>query len=58
MLCKKYQVKKIIYSASASCYGISKEIPTSESSKLSPEYPYALTKKLGEDLIIHWGQGI
>ena len=56
MLCKKYQVKKIIYSASASCYGISKEIPTSESSKLSPEYPYALTKKLGEDLIIHWGK--
>ena len=55
-LCKKYNIKKFIYSASASCYGISKKFPTTEEAKISPEYPYALTKRLGEELVIHWGK--
>ena len=54
--CLKFKIKKIIYAASASCYGISKEIPTSEKSKISPQYPYALTKRLGEEMVLHWGQ--
>ena len=28
--------------------------PTKEASEIKPEYPYALTKKMGEDLVLHW----
>ena len=54
--CLKHNIKKIIYAASASCYGISKEIPTSEKSEILPQYPYALTKRLGEELVLHWSE--
>lgn len=47
---KKNKVKKFIYSASSSCYGIPKKYPTPENAELSPEYPYALTKKMGEEI--------
>ena len=33
----KHKVKKIIYSASSSCYGIPKNYPTSESENISPQ---------------------
>ena len=39
--------KKIIYAASSTCYGIPEIYPTPETAKLSPQYPYALTKLLG-----------
>lgn len=48
-------VKKIVYAASSSCYGIPDVFPTSESSAIHPQYPYALTKYLGEQLVLHWG---
>ena len=48
--CVKHKVKKIIYTASSSCYGISKNTPTSENEKINPEYPYALTKYLESKL--------
>ena len=51
---RKEKIKKFIYSASASCYGIPKEYPTNENSKIKLEYPYALTKYLGEELVLHW----
>ena len=54
--CLKNNVKKIIYAASSSCYGIPYIYPTDEKSPIKPEYPYALTKKLGEDLILHWSK--
>lgn len=54
--CVKHKVKKIIYTASSSCYGISKNTPTSENEKINPEYPYALTKYLGEQIILHWSK--
>jgi len=53
---KKYKIKKVLYSASSSCYGIPKLYPTKENSKISPEYPYALTKYLGEQIVLHWGK--
>ena len=53
--CKKKNVKKIIYAASSSCYGIPKKYPTSEKSSILPKYPYALTKRLGEQIIFHFG---
>ena len=52
--CKKYKVKKLIYAASASCYGLPKKFPTNEKQKINPMYPYALTKWIGEELILHW----
>ena len=51
---KKIKIKKLIYAASASCYGIPEKYPTDEKSKIDPQYPYALTKFLGEQLVIHW----
>ena len=54
--CRKNKIKKIIYSASSSCYGIPDKFPTLESAEIRPQYPYALTKNLGEQLIMHWSQ--
>ncbi len=53
---KKKKIKKIIYAASSSCYGIPKKYPTSESCPILPQYPYALTKRLGEQIIFHFGE--
>jgi len=54
--CRKYNIKKIIYTASSSCYGIPDDYPTNESAEIRPQYPYALTKNLGEQLVMHWCQ--
>ena len=53
---KNKQVKKCIYAASASCYGIPSDYPTNEKSKIDPKYPYALTKYLAEEMVIHWAK--
>ncbi len=53
---RKYEIKKLVYAASSSCYGIPKEYPTQESAEIKPQYPYALTKRLGEELVLHWGK--
>jgi len=53
---RKHKVKKIVYAASSSCYGIPDNYPTSESAEIRPQYPYALTKSLGEELCMHWHQ--
>ncbi len=52
----KYKIKKVIYSASSSCYGVPKKYPTIEDSELSPKYPYALTKLMGEQILMHWNK--
>lgn len=54
--CRKYSVKKIIYTASSSCYGIPKKFPTDEKEIIDTQYPYALTKYLGEQLCFHWSK--
>lgn len=46
--------KKFIYAASSSCYGAPDE--TAEYDECCPRYPYALTKYLGEQLVMHWNQ--
>jgi UDP-glucose 4-epimerase len=46
-------VKRFIYAASSSCYGMA-ETPTDESHPISPEYPYALSKYMGECAAFHW----
>jgi UDP-glucose 4-epimerase len=54
--CLKFKIKKLLYSASSSCYGISKKFPTKESEKINPMFPYAVTKLLGEKLIVYWSK--
>jgi len=50
---KKASVKKFVYAASSSCYGMAKT-PTSEKHNINPLYPYAMSKYLGEKLCFHW----
>jgi len=49
-------VKRIVYAASSSCYGIPDEFPTPETAPIGPMYPYALTKHLGEQYVLHWNR--
>ncbi len=50
------KVKRFVYAASSSSYGIPEKYPTPESSPIKPEYPYALTKYMGEELVLHWSR--
>lgn len=49
-------VKRFIYAASSSCYGIPSQFPTPETAPIQPQYPYALTKYLGEEYVMNWGK--
>lgn len=49
-------VKRFVYAASSSCYGIPDQCPTPETADIRPMYPYALTKYLGEQCVLHWNQ--
>lgn len=49
-------VKRFVYTASSSCYGIPDEFPTPETAPITPMYPYALTKYIGEQYVLHWGK--
>ncbi len=53
---KNAGVKRFIYIASSSCYGIPDNYPTSEKTEIRPQYPYALAKRMGEELVMHWAQ--
>ena len=48
--------KRFLYAASSTCYGIPDRYPTPEDAPARPQYPYALTKYLGEQLVMHWSQ--
>lgn len=48
-------VQKIVYAASSSCYGLPESFPTNEGADIRPQYPYALTKWMGEEIVRHWG---
>ncbi len=54
--CILKKIPRIIYSASSSCYGIPKKYPTVENERIDPRYPYALTKRIGEELILHYSK--
>jgi UDP-glucose 4-epimerase len=49
-------VKRFVYAASSSCYGIPDLYPTPETAEIRPQYPYALAKNLGEQCVMHWTQ--
>ncbi len=46
-------VKKFVYAASSSCYGLA-ETPTTEAHPIDTKYPYALSKYQGEQAVLHW----
>lgn len=48
-------VKKFVYAASSSCYGLA-DTPTKETHPIQPQYPYALSKYQGETAAFHWHQ--
>jgi len=54
--CNPGNLKKFVYAASSSCYGLAKSFPTPETAEIEPEYPYALTKNIGEQLVMHWAK--
>ena len=49
------RVCKMVYAASSSCYGLA-DVPTREDAPIQPEYPYALSKYMGEEAVLHWGR--
>jgi UDP-glucose 4-epimerase len=53
---RKAGVRRFIYTASSSCYGIPDQFPTPESAPAQPQYPYALTKYVGEQYCFHWAK--
>src|SRR5260370_2641302 len=46
------RVRKFVYAASSSCYGIA-ATPTREDHPISPQYPYALSKYQGDQAAFH-----
>ncbi len=53
---KIHKVKKIIFAASASCYGKPKQIPTKETNQIETHYPYSFSKYIAEQAVIHWSK--
>lgn len=53
---RKSGINRFVYAASSSCYGIPDIYPTPESASIRLMYPYALTKYLGEQYVLHWFQ--
>ena len=49
-------IRRLAYAASSSSYGIPDMYPTPETSPIDPQYPYALTKYMGEELVLHWAK--
>jgi len=49
-------VRRFIYTASSSCYGLPDETPTPETAAIRTMYPYALTKYLGEQYALNWNR--
>ena len=53
---REHGIRRFVYVASSSCYGIPHNYPTPEGAPIDPRYPYALTKYLGEQLVLHWAK--
>lgn len=53
---RRARVARFVYAASSSCYGVPDVYPTPETAATRPQYPYALSKLLGEQCVLHWSQ--
>jgi len=47
-------VGRVVYAASSTCYGLPDQVPTPEGAAIRPMFPYALSKYLGEEIILNW----
>ena len=54
--CRASGVKRVVYAASSSCYGLPDVYPTPETAEARPQYPYALTKYIGEKYALFWNE--
>ena len=55
-LCRKAGTVRFVYAASSSCYGVPDRYPTLEGADMRPMYPYALTKYVAEQYVLHWSK--
>ncbi len=46
---------KLVYAASSTCYGLA-ATPTAEDHPIDPQFPYALSKWMGERACFHWNK--
>ena len=53
---KTLGVKRFLYTASSTCYGVPEVYPTPETVPCVVRHPYGLTKLMGEELTMHWSQ--
>lgn len=53
---RRHGARRFVYAASSSCYGIPDTYPTREDAPIDCRYPYALTKYLGEQMVLHWAR--
>lgn len=53
---RRANASRFVYAASSSCYGLPDHFPTGETDPVRPQYPYALTKWLGEECVMHWAR--
>jgi UDP-glucose 4-epimerase len=53
---RHHGVRRLVYVGSSSCYGVPTAYPTPETAPADCRYPYALTKYLGEQMVMHWAQ--
>jgi UDP-glucose 4-epimerase len=51
---RRHAVKSFVYAASAASYGNAELTPTPEVARLAPRAPHALTKAMGEELVLGW----
>jgi UDP-glucose 4-epimerase len=49
-------IKRFVYAASSSCYGIPGTYPTPETAAIAPLYPYAFTKYIAEQYCFFWAK--
>jgi len=47
-------VAKVVYAASSTCYGLPDQVPTPETAPIRPMFPYALSKYMGEEILLNW----
>ena len=50
------KVKRIVYAASSSCYGLTPSKKVNEKYKISTLYPYSFSKNAGEQAVLHWSK--
>ena len=55
-LARAAEAKRFVYTASSTCYGLAEQVPTPEGHPCAPKHPYGLTKRLGEELVLHWAE--